>query len=448
MQSSICRALLLIALSILCAAATAHAEPPRVVKASPDNGDQNVDPATRELRVVFDQPMEPTGFSVVGGGPNFPETFGRPRWEDSKTFVMRMRLKPDHQYHLSLNNDTFTNFRSENGEIATPYPISFKTGDAKAPPDPAKDALERNREAAEELRRAIDEDYSYRDLRGVDWEAAFKEATPYLERAVTPRAFADEAAKLLSRAKDAHVWLKVGNEIVAPFQRNVRPNFNPRVLPRLVPNLKQHGTTVLTGRFDDGVVYIAVGTWEAKEPDALEQAYVAIADATATKAPAVLIDVRPNAGGDEILARHFAGCFVDAPKAYSKNTTRGGGQWSQVFDRVVEPNKARPAYRGKVVVLTGPANMSSCESFILMMKQAPDCTLVGEKTYGSSGNPRPRDLGNGVTVFLSSWKDMLPDGSPLEGEGITPDVEAKSTPADFQAADPVLAAALKVARGK
>ena len=446
MRPSIRHALLLIALPILCT--TARAEPPKVVKASPDNGDEKVDPATRELRVVFDQPMEPTGFSVVGGGPNFPETFGKPRWKDEKTFVMRMRLKPNHQYHLSLNNDTFTNFRNEKGEAATPYPISFRTGAAKAPPDPAAEAAERNREAVEELRRGIDDDYSYRDLRGVDWDAAFKEAAPRLERAASPRAFADEAAKLLAPAKDAHVWLKVGEEVVAPFQRNVRPNFNPRVLPRLVPNLKQHGTTVLTGRFEDGIVYVAVGTWEAKEPAALEEAYAAIADAASTKAPAVLVDVRPNSGGDEIVARQFAGCFVDAPKVYSKNTTRGGGRWSQVFDRVVGPNKARPAYRGKVVVLMGPANMSSCESFVLMMKQAPDCTLVGKKTYGSSGNPKPRDLGNGVTVFLSSWKDMLPDGSPLEGKGIAPDVAVKSAPADFQAADPVLAAALKAARGK
>ena len=446
MRTSIRPSLLLIVLSFFCT--TVRAEPPKVVKASPDNGDEKVNPATRELRVVFDQPMAPDGFSVVGGGPNFPEIVGKPRWADAKTFVMRMRLKANHQYHLSLNNDTFTNFRSENGEIATPYPISFKTGAAKAPPDPAKDALERNREAAEELRRAINEDYSYRDLRGVDWDVAFKEAAPRLERADSPRTFAHEAAKLLAPAKDAHVWLKVGDEIVAPFQRNVRPNFNPRVLPRLVPNLKQQGTTVLTGRFDDGIVYIAVGTWAAKEPAALEEAYMAIADAAATKAPAVLVDVRPNSGGDEILARQFAGCFVDAAKVYSKNTTRGGGQWSQVYERVVEPNKARPAYRGKVVVLMGPANMSSCESFILMMKQAPDCTLVGEQTYGSSGNPRPCDLGNGVTVFLSSWKDMLPDGSPIEGKGIPPDVAVKSTPPDFHRGDPVLAAALKVARGK
>ena len=52
-------------------------------------------------------------------------------------------------------------------------------------------------------------------------------------------------------------------------------------------------------------------------------------------------------------ARQIAGCFVDAPKVYSKNTIREDGQWLGPFDRLVEPNHAGPAYRGKVVVLIG-----------------------------------------------------------------------------------------------
>jgi hypothetical protein len=40
----------------------------------------------------------------------------------------------------------------------------------------------------------------------------------------------------------------------------------------------------------------------------------------------------------------------------------------------------------------------------LMTKQVPGCKLVGGKSYGSSGNPKPTDLGNEVTVFLPSWK--------------------------------------------
>ena len=50
------------------------------------------------------------------------------------------------------------------------------------------------------------------------------------------------------------------------------------------------------------------------------------------------------------------------------------------------------------------------------MKQNPNCKLIGAQTYGSSGNPKPIDLGNGVTVILPSWRDLFPDGSILEGK--------------------------------
>ena len=435
------------ALLLLLACTSPGAGAPRVVKATPDNGDGAVDPATRAVRVTFDQPMDTkAGYSVVGGGPTFPTLAGRPRWEGDRTLVVPVRLKAGHDYWLSINSDRFINCRSAAGEPATPYPIAFRTAAGKAGVPEPDELLGRNREAVAQLRRAVDEDYSYRDLRGVDWDARFKEATPAMERAATGGEFARAAAGLLSHAKDLHVWLKVGDEVIASHRRQGTPNFNPRILPRLVPDLKQHGRTTLTGRFDDGVVYLAIGTWENREPASMDAVYAALKRAVEEHAPAVIVDVRPNSGGDEVLARKLAGCFVTEPKVYSKHTTRRGGEWSPVFERVVEPDQNGPAYRGKVAVLMGPANMSSCESFLRMMKRAPDCVLVGDKSQGSSGNPQPHDLGNGVTVYLSSWKDLAPDGTEAEGKGVDPDLVVKTTAKDFAAGDPVLEAALKRVR--
>jgi len=78
-----------------------------------------------------------------------------------------------------------------------------------------------------------------------------------------------------------------------------------------------------------------------------------------------------------------------------------------------------------------------------MMKQVRGCTLIGERTAGSSGNPSPVDLGNGVSAFVPSWRSLRVDGTCLEGEGFAPDVEVRASPGDFRAGDPVLDAALK-----
>jgi C-terminal processing protease CtpA/Prc len=90
--------------------------------------------------------------------------------------------------------------------------------------------------------------------------------------------------------------------------------------------------------------------------------------------------------------------------------------------------------------------MSSCEAFLLMMKQVPGCKSIGAKSYGSSGNPKPTDLGNGVTVYLPSWQSLRPDGTCFEGEGLAPDFPINATQVEFEAADPVLQAALTLLR--
>ena len=61
---------------------------PRVSKASPDNGDENVDPHLKEIIIIFDQPMSSRGQSIVGGGHSFPLFSGKISWKDSKTLVI------------------------------------------------------------------------------------------------------------------------------------------------------------------------------------------------------------------------------------------------------------------------------------------------------------------------------------------------------------------------
>ena len=112
-------------LFVMCVPAGAQ-ERPRVVQTFPENGATAVDPATNELRVVFDQPMG-RGFSFVPSGPIFPGLAGQPYWTSNTTVVLPIRLEPDRTYWLSINSDQRQNFQGINGLPAIPYPISFRT---------------------------------------------------------------------------------------------------------------------------------------------------------------------------------------------------------------------------------------------------------------------------------------------------------------------------------
>lgn len=418
------------------------ATPPKVIETVPRNGDLSVDPELDEMRFVFDQDMSAGGYSICGGGPLFPKTVGRPRWADSRTLVMRVQLVADHEYRLSVNCPAAQKCRNVAGESAVPCPVQFRTAAANDAPQPATGS-QGNAWAAARLREAIDTRYSYKDLRGVDWGGLFAEHTPVLEGAENPAAFAEAAARLLGHARDMHIWIEVSDTTVQPFKRDITRNYNLDTLARVVPAFQKRSAVVYTGRFDNGVGYIRIDSWDRKHTEALEQVYVALGELASARG--LVIDVRPNGGGAEPLAGEVAGCFLDKPVVYAKHVYRDANApsgFGQTQERVLEPSKLRPKYRGKVVVLMGPANMSSCEAFLLMMKQVPGCKLVGARSYGSSGNPKPVDLGNGVTVYLPSWKALRPDGMCFEGQGIAPDFAVKVTPVELEAADPVLQAAV------
>ena len=65
-------------IALFLSAGVCPAEAPKVVKVFPADGDQDVKPGAVELRVVFDQPMRPGGWSVVQSGracsPNSSES--------------------------------------------------------------------------------------------------------------------------------------------------------------------------------------------------------------------------------------------------------------------------------------------------------------------------------------------------------------------------------------
>ena len=206
---------------------------------------------------------------------------------------------------------------------------------------------------------------------------------------------------------------------------------------------------VWSGRYDDGFGYILIKSWDNGDKEALEQGYAALEKLAGCKG--LIVDVRFNAGGSETLAGDFAGCFVDKSVVYAKHVyrdTNAPGGFGKACERVLNPSGGRPKYRGKVAVLSGRYVMSSCEAFLLMMKTLPACKVVGEASYGSSGNPRSYELPNGITVSLSSWQAMLPDGRVFEGQGIEPDIPVKTEADDFKGGDPVLEAALEWLRKK
>lgn len=430
------------------------AVPPRVVAASPDHGDAAVDPATKEVRIEFDQDMATGRWSVCGGGELFPKIEGTIRWESPRVLVVPVSLVSSHEYRISINCPSAQGTRSATGEPAEVTPIWFRTAKDGASAVSVSLSRDENKVAITDLEQAVREKYSYRDRVVKDWGAVWNEHRAALENATSRAGFAREAARALARAGDLHVSLMVGdadgwNVRFPTARRHVSPNGDANTLADIVPGFKKVSGRVQTGRYDDGTLYLSMNECSH---DAAGEALQVLADAKEHGwVKQVVLDLRFNAGGDELAARRVAGVFVRQPRVYAMNRYREMGMsdgWGPRLDRVVEPAPEKQQLHVPVAVLAGPYCMSSCESFVMMLKGAAGAVVVGSTTFGSSGNPRPVRLRNGVTAWLSSWEDLGPDGSTIEGVGVPPDIEVRTESGDFQVSDPVLERALLEIRKK
>jgi hypothetical protein len=432
-------------------------DPPKVVTLEPANGAKDVDAAkVTKLVVTFDKSMSLSGWSFCGGGPNYPKFKGKPKWESPKKIVVQIELEPDHDYELGLNCPSAQNFQSSQNVPLVPVSWSFRTAagkGGKAPTtaadkaaDPAKQKAE-NRQSLDALKKVLAESYSYYDLRVASWDKLYQENDAKILAAASARDWATAVSTMLGATEDIHLHLKLGDGFFPGGKRAVDPLYREKLIPRYA-KVQPVGGACRCGRTDDGVGYVMIGGWtDAKDVDALEAALPGLRDCKA-----IVVDVRPNAGGDELLARRIAAWFVEGEHVYGKDRFRTGpgkDGFGPVLERTIAGNaEAEKRLAMPVAVLTSRYVMSSNESFVLMMRQAKDCTVVGQKTYGSSGNPKPHDLPNGVTIFLPSWQDLRPDGTCFEGEGLAPDVEVAAEPKEFEEKDPILEKALEILRGK
>jgi hypothetical protein len=160
----------------------------------------------------------------------------------------------------------------------------------------------------------------------------------------------------------------------------------------------------------------------------------------------LIIDLRYNGGGSEPLALEISGCFLDEERTYAMTQYRNGPDHDDLSP--AHSQRCRPRdplrYAGPVVVLQGQRTMSSAESFVLMLSQCPQVVTMGDRTAGSSGNPRQLDAGQGITVNLPRWNHLDASGKPFDAIGISPDVTIEAAQEEFtDERDPVLTAALE-----
>jgi hypothetical protein len=295
----------------------------------------------------------------------------------------------------------------------------------------------------DEIWTAFDREYAnFLSRPKLDWKKLGAQHRKVLARVETCFDLAAVLGDLLAPLEDLHVWVRCGEDWLPGYSRERPLNASWNGSAALVGGFQDTQHDLVWSRTPDGIGYLNVhDLGDAELPAAFDAALEALADTWG-----LVLDLRFNGGGDELLAQALAGRFTDAERVYSKNQYRSGpdhDDLGEVLERRFAP-RGPWRYEAPVVALWGQHTMSSAESFALMLAQCPQVITLGESSAGSSGNPRRLEPGCGITVNLPRWRDLDPQGNPLEHVGIAPSVKLSFAPAEFTAtADPVLSAALE-----
>ncbi|HVS18983.1 MAG TPA: S41 family peptidase [Planctomycetota bacterium] len=314
--------------------------------------------------------------------------------------------------------------------------------DSPLPPSPPIDA-ETALAAFDEVYAAFSEGYAgFVLLPKLDWKQLGKRYREQAAEVGTLWELGFVLGDLLAHLEDLHVWVRVGEQFVPGYNRERPLNGNWNATQKLANARQKSGDQFVWGITDDGIGYLGVhGLGDQKLPERVDQALERMAETWA-----LIVDLRFNGGGDEIMAQQIAGRFVDRERVYSTSQYRDGPDLDDLgprFDRTFAP-RGPWRYEAPVVLLQGRKTMSSAESMALMFAQCPQVTTLGDTTAGSSANPRRIELACGITVNQPRWLDRDPEGNPIEHVGVAPKERVEALPVDFDDEhDPVLEAALK-----
>jgi hypothetical protein len=290
---------------------------------------------------------------------------------------------------------------------------------------------------------AFDREYAnFLSMPKLDWASLGRQHRKELARVETCYDLAAVLSDMLAALEDLHVWVQCGDDGLPGYWRERPLNASWKGSEALVGRFHDTEHDLVWGRTKDDIGYLNVQRLgDNALPAVFDEALDSLADTWG-----LVIDLRFNSGGDELLARDLAGRFVDRQRVYGTNQYRSGPDHDDLGEALAREFAPRGPWRyeSPVVALWGQKTMSSAESLALMLAQCPQVTTMGDRTAGSSANPRRLEPGCAITVNLPRWRDMDPAGNPVEHVGIQPDVKLAFAPEQFDASsDPVLEAALE-----
>ncbi len=186
--------------------------------------------------------------------------------------------------------------------------------------------------------------------------------------------------------------------------------------------------TLLAEQLEGAVGYIKLRRFSTDAPTRFFNALRQL-DASA----GMIVDLRGNPGGDNAAFEQIAGEVLPAGSVLAVREQDG--------ERLEIVSRHEPTFFAPMVVLIDGATASAAELLVAALKHHRRATIMGQPSYGKGTAQRTCGTAHGST-YRTVAVFYTPDGSPIDGCGIAPEVVIDSD----AVAETAIARALEVLR--
>lgn len=296
----------------------------------------------------------------------------------------------------------------------------------------------------------IDQRYCFLDYAeeqfGLNWNNIYHKYRAKIEEETGDRQLFNICGEMLSELRDGHVNLTsvYGTTFYWDWKLNHPINFSDSIQRKYLGDNFMLNNGIKYTILPDEIAYAYIGSFDKNFGSGNLTAL--LLDISSCKA--LILDIRNNGGGlitaAETLASHFTDKKVKTGSIQHKTGTAHDA-FSSPEAMYLSPAEGA-IWKRPVILLTNRGVFSAANHFVMMMKELPHVTIIGDKTGGGSGLPLNSTLPNGWGVRFSACPILDADGNYTEF-GIEPDIKTNITSEDWnKGVDTIIEEAIKTAK--
>jgi len=287
----------------------------------------------------------------------------------------------------------------------------------------------------EKLWQTFDQRYALFAAKAVDWQKLHDVYRPRIVSGMTEEELFVVLTDMLSHLNDSHVLL-LAPSINGNFSAGyIAPYIEEMGFEGAIQFLQQHhlpekyfikeprtlGENVFqVGWVDRDIGYIH---FYGFKPEVGNKAVMDSILSDYSSARALIVDIRYNSGGHDLVGKIIADHFADKRRLYMITRDRNGPQYDDFREpRYWHIEPASRTFNKPVILLSNRLSVSAAENFALAMRVLPHVTVVGDFTSGCFADMAWFDLPNGWRCSYSRNYFVDYEGRCWEGIGVPPDI--------------------------